>query len=228
MIATPALTALTAGKILYRGGSGAVIGRERFEIAHHAGGHTLRALCEMDDIALLRDVTVSLDPAWRPLDAFCRISRAGVVEATTWFGVEDDAVRVEGMVAGKRIGQSLPTDGRCAYLGLHPLQGDALIVTQRGEDEPGAFRTVQGITNSISPNGDVGLDGVPVAIDVAFVGHEPIVVAAGRFEARRYALRWSPEWPPADVWVRAQDCVFLKMQWSLIDNWYELAELDER
>jgi len=223
-----ALTSIISGNILYRGAGGIAIGRERFELAGHAGGHVLRAFCEMDDIGLLRDVTLSLDEAWRPLDAFCRITRAGVVEAATWFGVEDDAVRVEGVVGGNRIGQSLPTDGRCAYLGLHPLQGDALIVTQRGEDEPGLFRTVQGITNSISPNGDIGLDGVPVAIDVAFIGYESIVVAAGRFEARRYALRWSPEWPPADVWVRKHDCVFLKMQWSLIDNWYELAELVER
>ena len=224
----PALASIISGRIHYRGGAGSTIGQESFEIARHAGGHVLRAFCEMDDIGLLRDVTLSLDPDWRPIDAFCRITRGGVVEAATWFGVEDGAVRVEGVVAGKPIGQTLPTEGRCAYLGLHPLQGDALVVTQRGEDEPGVFRTVQGITNSISPNGDVGLEGVPVAIDVAFVGHEPVIVAAGRFEARRYALRWSPDWPPADVWVRKHDCVFLKMQWSLIDNWYELSELVER
>lgn len=224
----PTLASLVAGTILYRGGDGTPVGRERFEIARHAGGHVLRALCEMDDIALLRDVTLSLDRDWRPIDGFCRITRSGVVEAATWFGVEDGAMRVEGVVAGRPLRQSLPTAGRCRYIGLHPLQGDALIVTQRGDDDPGAFRTVHGITNSISPNGDVGLDGVPVAIDVAFVGHERVVVAAGCFEARRYALRWSPEWPPADLWVRRHDCVFLKMRWSLIDNWYELAELDER
>ena len=76
-----ALTSIISGNILYRGAGGIAIGRERFELAGHAGGHVLRAFCEMDDIGLLRDVTLSLDEAWRPLDAFCRITRAGVVEA---------------------------------------------------------------------------------------------------------------------------------------------------
>lgn len=45
-------------------------GRERFEILHHAGGHVLRGSCEIDDEALRRDVTLSMDADWIALDGF--------------------------------------------------------------------------------------------------------------------------------------------------------------
>lgn len=224
-----ALSRMVAGRIIYRDGSGADIGRERFELADHAGGHTLRALCEMDDIALLRDVTIALDLDWKPLDGFCRVTKAGRTAAAAWFAVGPGAVSVDGIVEAQgRIGRCLPTEAPLAYLGLHPLQGDALIVALRGNADPGVFVPIDGVTNSISVNGDEDLDAVPVRIDVAFLGHEEIDVAAGRFAARHFQLRWKDDWPPADLWVREQDCVFLKMRWSMIENWYELGELEER
>jgi hypothetical protein len=224
-----ALTVIVAGRIAYRGPTGAEIGRERFELAHHAGGHVLRAFCEMDEIGLLRDVSLSLGLDWRPRDGFCRIIKHGETAASTWFEVGPSAVCVDGIVEPHgRISRSLPTQGPLAYLGLHPLQGDALIVALRGEDRPGVFVAVDGVTNSNSPNGDEDLGMVPVRIDVAFLGHEEIDVAAGRFAARHYQLRWHVDWPPADLWVRAEDAVFLLMRWSMIPNWYELVELEER
>lgn len=215
------------GRIAYRNAAGAEIGRERFELIAHGGGHILRAFCEMDDIGLLRDVSMAMDRDWRPLDGFCRITKDERTAATTWFGASADEVAVEGFVAEERLSQTLPTDGRLAYIGLHPLQGDALIVQTRGDSCPGVFMPIDGVTNSISPNGDEGVAGTPVCIDVAFVGHGTITVAAGRFTARRYALRWHPDWPPADLWVRQSDCVFLLMRWSLIENWYELTAIEE-
>jgi hypothetical protein len=62
---------------------------------------------------------------------------------------------------------------------------------------------------------------------VAYVGQETIDIAAGRFVADRFALRWKPDWPPADLWVRPRDGVFLLMRWSLIENWYELTAIDD-
>ena len=51
--------------------------------------------------------------------------------------------------------------------------------------------------------------------------------AAGRFAARHYALRWDPAWPPADLWVRREDCIFLAMRWAQVPTRYELTELTE-
>jgi hypothetical protein len=225
--ANPALSARVAGRVAYRRGDGREIGREHFEIGAHPGGFTLRALCEMDDIGLLRDVTLALDPARRPLDGFCRITRDGGVAATTWFLVTPDALIFEGWIAGAgRMSQRLATSEPLTYLGLHPLICDALITAIRGVDAPGVFRTIPCITNSVSPNGDQGLYAMPSAIDVAYVGQETIDIAAGRFVADRFALRWKPDWPPADLWVRPEDGVFLLMRWSLIENWYELTAVD--
>lgn len=224
----PALSRMIAGRIAYRGADGVEVGRERFELVEHAGGRILRAFCEMDAIGLLRDVSLSMDADWRPIDAFCRVTTEGQTMGSTWFGVGPSAIATEGMIGGERVHESLPIAAPLAYLGLHPLQGDALVVIARGEAQPGIFVPIAGVTNSISPDGDQGLSAIPVTIDVAFVGYEEVVVAAGSFAARRYALRWHPDWPPADLWVRRDDCVFLKMRWSLIETWYELTDLQER
>jgi hypothetical protein len=223
----PALVQLTAGNIAYRDGEGREIGRERFEFARLAGGRTLRALCEMNDVGVLRDVSLSMNLDWTPRDAFCRVSHNGVTSGTTWFAVEPDAVVCEGLIAGMgRISQRMPMSTPLGYLGLHPVVCDALIVVQRGKDEPGVFRPIACLTNSRAPNGDVGLYLTPVVIDLAYIGEEDIEVTAGRFRADHYQLRWSPEWPPADVWVHGEDCLFVKMTWSLIETWYELVSLE--
>ena len=69
---------------------------------------------------------------------------------------------------------------------------------------------------------------MPTAIDVAYVGDETIEVPAGRFATQRYALRWNPAWPPADMWVHGPLALFVLMRWSLIDTRYELTEIRTR
>lgn len=217
-----------SGVIHYLSSSGDETGRERFDLISGAGGFTLRAYCEMDGVALSRDVTLAMDREWRPLDGFCRLMRNGVREASMWFDVAPSEVRLCSWVGDAAPEMaSLPLDAPLAYLGLHPLQGDALIVNARGVDRPGEFVPIAAITNSISPDGDEAVGLRRVTIDVAYIGEETITVVAGRFEARRYALRWDPSWPPADLWVRRGDCVFLQMEWAFADARYELAELKE-
>ncbi|WP_133243844.1 hypothetical protein [Sphingomonas pokkalii] len=218
-------TSLRSGTIAYRGADGVETGRERFELIAHPGGHILRAMCEIDAPALVRDVTLAMDAAWRPLDGFCRIHLAGRCAAAQWFDVEDGMVRVAGRLEGRSVPeQRIATTGRLPYLGLHPLQGDALITMLRGTDQPGRFLPIAAVTNSVSPNGDEALGTQAMTIDVAFVGETQVTVTAGSFPARRYALRWRADWPPADLWVRA-DGVFLRMHWAWIEEWYELAAI---
>jgi hypothetical protein len=214
-----------AGRIAYFGPDGPT-GREWFESVSHAGGRTLRAFCEMDDAGLTRDVTYALDPRSRPLDAHVRVTQGGRVTGTTLFVVEPDAVRCLGRTVDHGdVAQRFPLDEPLEYLGLHPLVGDALIATCRGTDRPGEFVPVRGVTNSYSPNGELGLLAMPIAIDVAYVGRESIAVAAGPFDADRYALRWQPQWPAADLWVLPPLGIFLRLTWSLIGARYELVEL---
>lgn len=214
------------GAIAYRAADGAIVGRERFELLSHAGGHVLRALCEIGDTGLVRDVTLAMDPAWLPLDAFLRLTGDGAPLASLFFDVRDDGVTLAGTVAGRPIaGARLATSSRLPYLGLHPLQGDALIVVLRGADRPGTFVGIDAATNSISPDGDQAPGLTGLVIEVAFIGDETVTVAAGSFAARRYALRWRPDWPVADLWVQRDRPVFLKMVWPLVPTWYELVSL---
>lgn len=217
------------GRIAYWGPQQKLIGQERFVLATHAQGRTFRAFCEMDDLGLLRDVSVSLDQHWQPIDGFCRITKNGRVAAASWFSFYTDKVIVESDVSGiGRQTQLFDNQPPYTYLGLHPLQGDALVTTQVDKSKPGEYFTVHGLTNSLFENGDQGLVATPVNIDVAYLGDEQLTVAAGCFAARKYALRWQEHWPPAYVWITVGDFVFLKMTWEKIDNYYELLELHER
>ncbi len=214
-----------AGLIHYLGPEG-VNGREWFEMVPHAGGRTLRAFCEMDNIGLTRDVSMALDAHSRPVDGFVRIIQDGRVRGTTLFLSAANAIECEGVTSELgRVSQRKPLPEPLQYLGLHPLVGDALVTISRGTDRPGEFRTVHGLTNSHSPNGELGLLAMPSAIEVAYLGDENIDVPAGRFAAQHFALRWRPEWPPADLWVHGPLAVFLRLTWSMIDARYELVQL---
>lgn len=224
---TPALQQRLTGRIAYRASDGTQLGREFFEINSHSGGHILRALCAMDDASLIRDVSLSMRPDWTPEEGFCRITKHGAIESSLWFRVEENGVRVDTSLAGAAHPQIfIETSQRLPYLGLHPLQGDAIIAQQRGVDAPHEYRAIETVTNSISPNGDEAPGGTRMHIMAAYMGEEDIRIAAGDFRARRYALRWREDWPPADLWVR-EDNLFLLMRWSMIDTWYELTEWQE-
>ncbi|SMP82033.1 hypothetical protein SAMN06296065_1213 [Novosphingobium panipatense] len=217
----------TSGLIAYLR-QGQETGREWFErITHTAtGAQSLRAFCEMDDVGLTRDVTYFLGRDGRPVDAFCRVTLDGDVKGTALFLQEDGAFECEARTVDLgRVSQRLPTPEGGRYLGLHPLVGDALAAVARGTSSPGEFLPVQGVTNSISPNGDQGLVAVPVTIDVAYQGEEEVTVRAGTFATRRYALRWSPEWPAPDLWVTEAEALFVKLCWEMVDAAYELVEL---
>lgn len=217
-----------SGRILYLNDKGCETGREQFDLIKQQGGVTLRAFCEMDEIALTRDVTLTMDTLWRPLDGFCRITKRGKREASLWFDVGGRDVRLNAWVHGQRVEQvTLDLPQRLVYLGLHPLQGDALIVNARGIERLGEFISIECITNSISPDGDEAVGARPISIDVAYLGEKMLTVAAGTFQARHYALRWDPAWPAADLWVRRQDCVFLRLDWTHVSARYELVELVE-
>lgn len=227
---TAAPPRILRGRIAYRDADGENVGHEHFELVGHEGGHLLRALCRIDEADLLRDVSLSMDHAWLPEEGYCRILRGGRAEAALWFRVAPGGVTVDASIRGTPLAQQfIATQQRLPYLGLHPLQGDALIVEQRGTAAPGQFLPIETVTNSISPNGDEATAGAHLFIDAAYIGEETLEVTAGRFAARRYALRWRADWPPADLWVRQEDNLFLLMRWSMIPTWYELTHwTDER
>ncbi|MEY3465178.1 MAG: hypothetical protein RL603_776 [Pseudomonadota bacterium] len=204
-------------------------GCERFEMLPRAdGGRTLRALCEMYDVDLTRDVSMNLDAQSRPVDAFVRVVQHGRVRGSSLFSVYPDELVCDGRLLDHgQIRQRHALPAPLVYLGLHPLVGDALITLARGTDAPGEFHTISSFTNSSSPDGNEGLLAVPSSIAVAYLGCERRRVPAGEFEVEHHALRWRPEWPEAHVWTHGPQALFVELTWSFNDARYVLMQLDE-
>ncbi|RVU06989.1 hypothetical protein EOE18_03255 [Novosphingobium umbonatum] len=213
-----ALSSHLRGRIAYRDAAGGETGHEWFDLIAGQGCRLLRALCVMDDIGLMREVSIGMGADWRPTDGQCRI----------WQDGAQNLMRFDVGELGVRAGDTfLPMEEPLPYLGLHPLSGDALIIHQRGQDAAGEYRAIAAVTNSISPNGEQDLAAQAMQIDVAYMGQAAITVAAGAFEAWHYRLRWRRDWPPADLWVRAGDGLFLLMRWALVPAWFELTQWQE-
>lgn len=201
-----------SGRILYHRGS-AIVGREDFDIDVRDNGRTIRAYCEMEEGALTRDASWSLDAEHWPVEGHVRVVQNGEIVGSSWYHFEEDWTECESLTG--RLGrnsQRLP--GRAQYLGLHPLVGDGLIALSRGTDSPGEFRTIDSVTCSYDVNGESWIVALPIAIDVAYVGSEEVEVPAGTFAAERYALRWQPHWPDAHLWVYGEDAVFVRLKWE--------------
>lgn len=209
---------IQSGRIAYRNGAGQEAGHETFDLIAAQGRRLLRALCVMEDIGLIREVSIGMDDHFRPRDGQCRI----------WQGGEESLMRFDIAPDQARCGNDiLPLAAPLPYLGLHPLSGDALIIHQRGTDAPGDYRSIAAVTNSISPNGEEDPHMQAMEIAVAYIGPGEIDVAAGRFAAWHYRLRWREDWPPADLWVRAGDGLFLMMRWAMVEAWFELTHWHE-
>ena len=74
------------GKVVYLTDNVGEMGREFFHVTIQPDGtRTMRAVCEMDDDRLLRDVVITLDPQWQPTDAFVRLTINEDFFGSSWF-----------------------------------------------------------------------------------------------------------------------------------------------
>lgn len=216
-----------AGRLLYLDRAGRRWGHEDFAGSVHAGGRSLRAVCEMGEAGLLREVSWSVGPQWQPREGFVRNTRHGVTLGSCWYRIDGAVAECEGVTAehgrvSRRIEAARPID----FLGLHPLAGDAITAMVRGTDAPGTERTLVCAANSTAHLGDEGLEVLLVEPRVAFVGPERITVQAGTFDALRYTIRWSDEVPYlTDYWIEPTDGLPLLTLLPDIGESYELVSL---
>lgn len=200
------------GRILYHR-DGGIAGREDFAIDVRRSGRTIRAYCEMAEGDLTRDASWTLDEAYHPVEGHVRVVQNGLQTGSAWYRFTDGEVECESLTAGMgRTSQRLPS--RARYLGLHPLVGDGMIALARGTADPGREERIESVTCSYDINGETSLVALPIDIGVTYVGTEDVSVPAGTFRADRYALRWQPQWPAADLWVNGPDAVFLRLDWA--------------
>lgn len=218
-----------AGKICYFDRDGREWGRERFSASvHDDDSRSLRALCEMDEAQLLREVSWTVGADWRPRDGFVRNIRRGTTIGSCWYMVDGAVVECEGMTADHgRVSRRIEADRPIDFLGFHPLSGDCLTAMARGTDAPGEERSILCAANSVAYLGDEGLDVLLIEPVVAYLGPEQVTVAAGRFDARHYTIRWSDHVPLlTHFWIEPEDCLPLLTILPENGERYELVTLE--
>ena len=207
------------------------MGREYFAVTVQPDGtRTLRAQCEMDDDRLLRDVVLTVDAAWRPIDAFLRLTIDEATVGSGWFRFDGDTALAEGWTAkGGRFAQRFDRDAPTEFFGTHALHCDAWVAGRLRQHVAGsrAFRFCT-FASSILPNGGSGPELIEVPADYAKVrdfGVERMEGPAGKFDAHHVRID-VPGVDHFDVWAGGQDCLPVRLSSDVLGQIYELVEIE--
>jgi len=223
------MSSTLAGCIRYvRRSTGAERGAETFVLTHAAdGGRTLRATSRIDDIrgGILRDVTASFDPTWRPLECFSRIAVGGLHEASTYIRVAGSTLQAFGSTR-----HGAPTEQHCEVperfvLIAHPVVLDAWQFP--AAYDPGSGGQQRWTVYDLSPGGegyDVSLGWLHPNGGMRLAEHASQTTPAGTFDCQHFRIV-SDRFEPIDVWVTGPSMLLVVMDWPGFDARYELTEL---
>ena len=212
-------------------------GREWFTFTrHHDDKVTIRARCEIEepDPTVMRDVCYSLDERGLPMDCTVRLTVGDKFMGSGWFRFGDDFVECEsyGPSIG-RVSQRVALDAPLDGFGTHPIVGDGYLLHKPGWKK-GEKRKLNLYLPSPDHRGATPPFLSPVQIDAVYLGDEAITVPVGTFQARHFQYvddgtsGMSSQHPPYDVWIRAEDGLFLQGGvGGYMQTWYELAALRE-
>ena len=224
------------GKILYIGDTLGERGREWFTVTvQRDGTRTLRSLCEIDDAEInhtrvLRDVTFTLDPKWRPLDAFVRITVNESETGSSWFRFSENLVECEGFTSTEgRFSQRVAVEEWPRSFGPHPVVCDIWHMGGWDWNNPATTQTWTAIMSSPLPNGASGPMIGLSKFTTQYLGREKITVRAGTFDCHHFAfpLHDRPGYTAEHLWYSGDDMDFVKIRWDYSKTTYELVELNK-
>ncbi|MCB1623804.1 MAG: hypothetical protein KDI32_04400 [Pseudomonadales bacterium] len=216
------------GKIGYFRNRLGEIGREWFTVTVMPDGtRTLRAQCEMDDDVVLRDVTYSVDAAWRPLDAFIRLSVDGQFVGSSWFRFVDRLVECEAYTRAEgRISQRVELAAPAVRFGTHSLITDGWHGALWQKNGPAIQAILAQPASSHAANGATG----PLLLlgdsRLKRIGEERLRVPAGAFDTTHFEILLV-DFPALHFWVTARDVQLVRIEWQHLDAYYELLEYEE-
>lgn len=218
------------GEIGYFDADGTRTGRELFSLSVHGdGARTLRAQCEMDDDALVRDAVLVLSPDGRPAEAFVRVVEGGTVRGTGWYRMGCGRVEADISEAGaspERRAVSLGDDGP-RFFGTHSLVNDGWLARLADGLAPGSRRMLDDlVTCSLAANGGGVPDVHVTSATIEHVGAAVIEVGARAFACDHYRVGYG-DYPPLDMWVSGPERLLVRMSWSHLGGRYELLGLTE-
>ncbi|MDX2143876.1 MAG: hypothetical protein SFV19_11020 [Rhodospirillaceae bacterium] len=218
------------GKVSYITDGVGEMGREWFHVTIQPdGSRTMRAVCEMDDDRLLRDVVMSVNADWQPTDTFVRLTIEEKFFGSSWFRFTDTQAECQGYTVKEgRIDQVFDTPERTASFGTHPVHSDAWGLAEFKTRTPGEIAPRRGpvFSSSHLPNGGSGpyLMPSPGVITRKYIGLENIEVKAGTFKGAHFQMLFD-KYPPIDIWATPVDCIPIRLRWDLLKQTYDLVEL---
>lgn len=218
----------TRGKILYLR-HGEEIGREWFTVTKHGdGARTFRAMCEMDDHQVLRDVTYSVGPKWQPLDCFVRLTIHDRFVGSSWFRFDDRGGECEGFTMNEgRISQRIDVGHRPPSFGAHPIICDIWHLSQFDRAGPARQTSRNIMLSSPQPDGGSGPMLACHDLTMEHFGETELTVPAGTFRADHFAFVLGDPHPAnEELWCLGEDLIPLKIAYPIYDSTYELAELE--
>lgn len=224
-----------SGRVDYLDSNRKEIGREFFTVTVQPDGvRTLRALCEMDDFRLLRDVVTTVDADWRPIDSYVRLTMNERFVGGTWFAFDKDMAIAEGRTEAEgRFSQAFKLDEPPLRFGAHPLHGDSWDIIRARQERANGNKPQAGVAYSTShmANGGSGpmlMPGKPGRVTRSFVGREQTRTAAGVFNTEHVRWVFSPG-DQIDIRAMGEDAIpcYQTHVWpDQPTKIFELAELE--
>ena len=180
------------GKIGYFSEEKGEIGREFFTVTiEEDGTRTLRCVCEMDLVSLIRDVTYTVDKDFRAIDCFVRVTDNHKFVGSGWFRFTDTMAEGEAYTAAEgRVSQKIETNGRVRLFGTHPIAVDIWKCAHAKATNPGIVQVVDSCMNCSSVlNGASGPLLARKHYDMVYQGPAKVTVPAGTFDCQHFDWR---------------------------------------
>jgi hypothetical protein len=216
------------GRIAYLDLARQETGSEWFSVSRHPdGSRTARCECHFDDVGLVRDVTLTLGPDWRPIDAYLRINHQGRALGAGWFRFGADEVTCHSIDADGRPQQHRRAHtGPVPAFGAHPILNDgfwpALFDLSRPHE---VQRLAHAITYSKEMIGNERIGIETFDLDLSYHGEEDVTVPAGTFRCRAFSAQLIGLEAPFRLWTWSDDFIIVKETWAQMPASFELAEL---
>jgi hypothetical protein len=184
---------------------GKVVGEERFRLSVYADGS--RSVSIWNDLvarASQMSVQLSVDRAFRPLEAHARYWSAGRYRGSAWIRLDGDTLRLDSSAGGAPHSEVLSAPARIS-LGTHPVSADGWHIA--AADFVNGRASAR--TFTLDPSGDSARPLLGKLGDLAIerVGEESVDVPAGRFDAVRYRLAGL-----SDYWIFGPDALVARAQ----------------
>lgn len=197
---------LVHGELAYTH-QGQVRGHERFTVSVHGdGSRILRAMSEIFETRVLRDVSLRVGADWCPQEAYVRLTVADRFRGSGWFTFDEREARGEALHApAERLSQRLRLEKPVRSFGTHPIQGDAWHAGMFDLAGPARqhFRDV--MISSYAFDGATGPELLPLQFGLELLGIPDLEVPAGRFRCRHFRFLLGDgefsDHPPYEIWV---------------------------